>query len=73
VNATAGEPIVADPSANAPAVIQRYVNIAAIFSTIGGLTKSVALGPDLEVTNHPIYAGITHIIALLGMRTRVMF
>jgi len=53
VNATAGELIVADPSANAPAGIQRYVNIAAIFAAIGGLTKSVALGPDLEVTNHP--------------------
>ena len=73
MNATAGELIVADPSANAPAGIQRYVNIAAIFAAIGGLTKSVALGPDHEVTSHPTYAGITYITALLGMRMRVMF
>lgn len=73
MNATAGEPIVADPSANAPAGIQRYVNIAAIFAAIGGLTMSVALGPDLEASNHPPYAGITYITALLGMRMRVMF
>ncbi len=37
------------------------------------LTKSVDLGPDLEVSNHPTYAGKTYTTALLGIRARVMF
>jgi porin len=37
------------------------------------LTKSVDLGPDLEVSNHPTYAGRTYTTALFGMRMRVMF
>jgi porin len=37
------------------------------------LTKSVDLGPDLEVSNHPTYAGRAYTTALLGMRMRVMF
>jgi hypothetical protein len=73
VNATAGEPIVANPSAKGSAANQSYVCIAAIFAAIGGLTKSVALGPDLEVTNRPTYVGITYTTALLGMRMSVMF
>jgi len=65
--------IVANPSAKGSAANQSYVCIAAIFAAIGGLTKSVALGPDLEASNHPPYAGITYITVLLGMRMRVMF
>jgi porin len=37
------------------------------------LTKSVDLGPDLELSNHPTYAGKADTTALLGMRTRIMF
>jgi porin len=37
------------------------------------LTKSVDLGPGLEVSNHPTYADRAHTTALLGMRMRVMF
>ncbi len=37
------------------------------------LTKSVDLGPDLEVSNHPTYAARAHTTALIGMRMRVMF
>jgi porin len=37
------------------------------------LTKSVDLGPDLEVSNHPTYAGRAYTTALLGMRMRIMF
>jgi porin len=36
------------------------------------LTKSVDLGPDLEVSNHPTYAGRTYTTALFEMRMRVM-
>jgi porin len=37
------------------------------------LTKSVDLGPDLEVSNHPTYASRAYTTALLGMRMRIMF
>jgi porin len=37
------------------------------------LTKSVDLGPDLEVSNHPTYASKAYRTALLGMRMRIMF
>lgn len=37
------------------------------------LTKSVDLGPDLEVSNHPTYAARAYTTALIGMRMRVMF
>jgi porin len=37
------------------------------------LTKSVDLGPDLEVSNHPTYASKAYTTALLGMRLRVVF
>ena len=37
------------------------------------LTKSVDLGPDLEISNHPMYASRAYTTALLGMRMRVMF
>jgi porin len=37
------------------------------------LTKSVDLGPDLEVSNHPTYATKTYTTALLGMRMRIIF
>jgi porin len=37
------------------------------------LTKSIDLGPDLEVSHHPTYAGRAYTTALLGMRMRVMF
>jgi porin len=37
------------------------------------LTKSVDLGPDLEVSSHPTYAGKAYTTALLGMRMRIMF
>ncbi len=37
------------------------------------LTKSVDLGPDLEVSNHPTYAARAYTTALIGMRRRVMF
>jgi porin len=37
------------------------------------LTKSVDLGPDLEVSNHPTYANKTYTTALLGIRMRIMF
>ena len=37
------------------------------------LTKSVDLGPDLELSNHPTYASRAYTTALLGMRMRIMF
>jgi porin len=37
------------------------------------LTKSVDLGPDLEISNHPTYASKAYTTALLGMRMRIMF
>jgi len=37
------------------------------------LTKSVDLGPDLEISNHPTYASKAYTAALLGMRMRIMF
>lgn len=37
------------------------------------LTKSVDLGPDLEVSNHPTYARRAYTTRLLGMRMRIMF
>jgi porin len=37
------------------------------------LTKSVDLGPDLEISNHPMYASKPYTTALLGMRMRIMF
>ncbi|WP_420238311.1 carbohydrate porin [Telmatobacter bradus] len=37
------------------------------------LTKSVDLGPDLELSNHPSYAAKTYTTALLGMRMRIIF
>jgi porin len=37
------------------------------------LTKSIDLGPDLEVSNHPTYAAKAYTTALLGMRMRIMF
>jgi porin len=37
------------------------------------LTKSVDLGPDLEISNHPTYASRAYTTALLGMRMRIMF
>jgi porin len=37
------------------------------------LTKSVDLGPDLEISNHPTYATKAYTTALLGMRMRVIF
>jgi len=37
------------------------------------LTKSVDLGPDLELSNHPTYASRAYTSALLGMRMRIIF
>ena len=37
------------------------------------LTKTIDLGPDLEVSNHPTYASKTYTTILLGMRMRIMF
>jgi porin len=37
------------------------------------LTKSVDLGPDLEISNHPTYSNKAYTTALLGMRVRIMF
>jgi porin len=37
------------------------------------LTKSVDLGPDLEISNHPTYATKAYTTVLLGMRMRVIF
>jgi porin len=37
------------------------------------LTKSVDLGPDLEISNHPTYATKAYTTALLGMRLRIIF
>jgi porin len=37
------------------------------------LTKSVDIGPDLEVSHHPTYATKAYTTALLGMRMRIMF
>jgi porin len=37
------------------------------------LTKSVDLGPDLEVSHHPTYAAKAYTTVLLGMRMRIMF
>jgi len=37
------------------------------------LTKSVDLGPDLEVSIHPTYAKKAYTTALLGMRMRIIF
>jgi porin len=37
------------------------------------LTKSVDLGPDLEISNHPTYASKAYTTALLGMRMRIIF
>lgn len=37
------------------------------------LTKSVDLGPDLEISNHPTYATKAYTPALLGMRIRIIF
>jgi porin len=37
------------------------------------LTKSVDLGPDLEVSYHPTYAVKAYTTTLLGMRMRIMF
>jgi len=37
------------------------------------LTKSVDLGPDMEISYHPTYATRAYTTALLGMRVRVMF
>jgi len=37
------------------------------------LTKSVDLGPDLEISYHPTYASRAYTTALLGMRMRIMF
>jgi porin len=37
------------------------------------LTKSVDMGPDLEISNHPTYATKTYTTTLLGMRLRVIF
>jgi porin len=37
------------------------------------LTKSVDLGPDLEVSMHPTFASKAYTTALLGMRMRIMF
>jgi len=37
------------------------------------LTKSVDLGPDLEISNHPTYATRAYTTALLGMRMRIIF
>jgi porin len=37
------------------------------------LTKSVDLGPDIEVSNHPTYAAKAYTTTLLGMRMRIMF
>jgi len=37
------------------------------------LTKSVDMGPDMEVSNHPTNAVKTYSTALLGMRMRIIF
>jgi porin len=37
------------------------------------LTKSVDLGPDLEISNHPMYTSRAYTTALLGMRMRIIF
>ena len=37
------------------------------------LTKTVDLGPDLEISSHPTYASKAYTTALLGMRMRIMF
>jgi len=37
------------------------------------LTKSVELGPDLEVSIHPTYAARAYSTALLGLRMRIIF
>jgi porin len=37
------------------------------------LTKSVDIGPDLEVSNHPTYASKAYTTALLGARMRIIF
>jgi porin len=37
------------------------------------LTKSIDLGPDLEISNHPTHASKAYTTALLGMRMRIMF
>jgi porin len=37
------------------------------------LTKSVDLGPDLELSLHPTYASKAYTTALIGMRIRVIF
>jgi porin len=37
------------------------------------LTKSVELGPDLEISNHPTDADKAYTTVLLGMRMRIMF
>jgi porin len=37
------------------------------------ITKSVDLGPDLEISNHPTYASKAYTTPLLGMRMRIMF
>jgi porin len=37
------------------------------------LTKSIDLGPDLEVSNHPTYASRSYTTALLGARMRIIF
>lgn len=37
------------------------------------LTKSIDLGPDLEVSNHPTYATKAYTTALLGIRMRIIF
>jgi porin len=37
------------------------------------LTRSIDLGPDLEVDRHPTYASKAYTTALLGMRLRIIF
>jgi porin len=37
------------------------------------LTRSIDLGPDLEISNHPTYASKAYTTALFGMRMRIMF
>jgi porin len=57
-----------EPSAGA----QHHENVMETFYRLR-LTKSVDLGPDLEISNHPMYASKAYTTALLGMRMRIMF
>jgi len=57
-----------EPSASA----QHHESVMETFYRLR-LTKSVDLGPDLEISNHPMYASKAYTTALLGMRMRIMF